>query len=80
MFDWIDGVVAAGSGVAGSVGTLVMQKKSAKRDDFTALVDNWKGIYEEVVKREQKCEERINILTSKIEVLQSEIIDLRSKI
>jgi len=72
--DWITGVLGVGVG-AGT--TLFATKKKETRDDFTELVDKWKAIYDEVQKREHKCEEELRQVRSELITIQKEIIEFK---
>jgi hypothetical protein len=72
--DWISGLLGAGVG-AGT--TLFATKKKETRSDFTELVDKWKTIYDEVQRREHKCDEELRQVRSELLTIQKEIIEVK---
>jgi len=78
--DLIDTAMTAGGAIIGVVGTLIAQKKRDKRDDFSELVNKWQTLFDEVQKREQRCEERLAAGSVKVDTLQLEILDLQRKL
>lgn len=76
----VDLMIGGGAGSAlGSLTTLWATRRQEKRSDFSELVTKWQNLYDEVQKREQRCEEKLAAMGAKVEVLQREIIDIQRK-